>query len=115
MNNNNEKLQWRNSRESINRFIVNWTNLPLRISRANKIQIKRKVLGITMWVDYRAPIDIPVHFGYDSVFGMVSFKTKRIKKGETIKLKKFVEGDIEECSSKFVMGLIGYLEKKNFI
>lgn len=112
---NNEKLQWRNSRESINRFIVNWTNLPLRISRTNKIQIKRKVLGTTMWVDYRAPIDIYMHTCVDSPLGDVSFCKNLIRKGCVIDLKKYVKGDIEENSSRFFGSFVRFLEDKNFM
>ena len=112
-----EKQQWKEARESLNRFILEWTNHPIRISRTNRLQVKKKVLGFYIWVNYKTPEDIPVHRGIDDpLLGLVSLRTRYIKKGKSIDLRKYVgDEDIAEDSSRFLGSLIRYLKNKNFI
>lgn len=103
---------WYDEIDSYNRFIKNYINEPIRISKNGNVQVLIKnCIGILCWSNLRSKNRIPVSIGHDLDFCFLNTKTYYINKGNPINVKKIVTGDISENLSKFMGSLIRYISK----
>lgn len=92
---------------NINRYLKENYKTPIRYRR-NKLQIKRKVLGVNFWGDFRLKNRLTVDACTDGLVTVSMYKFT-LKKGDKVNLSKIIKRYNEDNASRFTFSLLRHL------